>query len=173
HFDLASCTFCGTCQDFCEEKAVTLSDDYLMFAENKEDLIVSGTRIKEKVKGKLTCADGCIYCGLCARNCPENAITVDRASKSWSVDHDKCIQCGKCISKCPKKVLSFAEPAPEGVICGSDCVFCGLCAKKCPVGAITVDRATKSWSIDREKCVQCGLCIKSCPKKTLSMGPIE
>ena len=173
HFDLASCTFCGTCQDFCEEKAVTLSDDYLMFAENKEDLIVSGTRIKEKVKGKLTCADGCIYCGLCARNCPENAITVDRASKSWSVDHDKCIQCGKCISKCPKKVLSFAEPAPEGVICGSDCVFCGLCAKKCPVGAITVDRASKSWSIDREKCVQCGLCIKSCPKKTLSMGPIE
>ncbi len=173
HFDLTSCTFCGTCQDFCEEKAIVLTDDYLMFAEDPKDLIVSGTRFKEKVKGKLSCGEGCVYCGLCARNCPQNAITVDRATKTWTVDHEKCVQCGKCIEKCPKKVLSFAEPAPEGVILGPDCIYCGLCARKCPVGAITVDRPSKSWTIDREKCVQCGLCVKNCPKKTLSMGPIE
>jgi formate hydrogenlyase subunit 6/NADH:ubiquinone oxidoreductase subunit I len=174
HFDLTSCTFCGTCQDFCDEKAIVLTDDYLMVAENKEDLIVSGSRIKPVVKGKLTCdTTNCIYCGLCARNCPEEAITVDRATKSWTVDHDKCIQCGKCISKCPKKVLSFAEPAPEGVIFGEGCVYCGICAKKCPVSAITVDRATKSWTIDRDTCIKCGQCVKNCPKKALSMGPIE
>lgn len=175
HFDLTSCTFCGTCEDFCDEKAIKLTDDYLMVAEDKKDLIVSGSKIKPVVKGKLACnTDSCIFCGLCAKNCPEGAITVDRATKSWTVDHEKCIQCGKCISKCPKKVLAFEEPAPQGVIFGGEgCVYCGICAKKCPEEAITVDRATKSWSIDRDKCIQCGKCVSSCPKKVLSMGPIE
>lgn len=107
-FDLTSCTFCATCQDFCEEGAIKLTDDYHMVARDAKELRVIGSRIKEANAGVLTCnQENCIYCGLCMRNCPESAITVDRASKSWAVDHDKCVQCGKCISKCPKKVLSF------------------------------------------------------------------
>ncbi len=47
-FDLTSCTFCGTCADFCAKGAIEMTSDYHMVAENRKDLIVSGTRIKAK-----------------------------------------------------------------------------------------------------------------------------
>jgi len=171
-FDLTSCTFCGMCQDFCSTKAIRLTEDYHMVAEDPEDLITRDTYFKKKVTGKLTCGDDCVYCGLCVRTCPEGALTVDRASKTWTLDEEKCVKCGMCIDKCPKKCLSFEEGVEEGVLCGDDCIYCGLCKRKCPVGAIEVDRATKSWSIDRDVCVKCGVCIEACPKKCLSMGPV-
>ena len=167
-FDLTSCTFCGTCADFCSEKAITMTQDYHMAATSHDQLVTVGSRIKKAAKGKLTCADGCVFCGFCAKNCPQGAITVDRANKSWSVDESKCVQCGICISKCPKKVLSFEEKKEVPAV-NDTCVFCGLCAKKCPQGAITVDRASKSWTVDEEKCIGCGLCVKGCPKKALTL----
>lgn len=171
-FDLTSCTFCGMCQDFCSTKAIEMTPDYHMVATDVRDLVVTGSRIKEKVAGKLTCSDSCVYCTLCAKQCPEGAITVDRANKTWSVDEEKCVKCGICIDKCPKKSLSFAE-VEEGVVCSDSCVYCTLCAKKCPNEAITVDRANKTWEIDREKCTLCGICIDACPKKSLSIGDIN
>ena len=171
-FDLTSCTFCGMCQDFCNEKAIQLTTDYHMVSTDKKELVTVASRVKEKVLGKLTCGDSCVFCGLCVRTCPAGAITVDRASKTWTLDESKCVQCGLCIGKCPKKCLSFEEPAEEGVILGSDCVYCTLCAKKCPVNAINVDRANKTWEINHEECIKCGACVSACPKKTLSMGPI-
>ncbi len=174
-FDLTSCTFCATCEDFCEEGSIKMTTDYHMVGTKHEDLIVSGTTFKKKVLGNLVCdQDNCIYCGLCARNCPQNAITVDRTTKTWTVDHEKCVKCGICIGKCPKKVLKFEKPKEEGVVFDAEkCVYCTLCAKKCPVGAIEVDRATKTWTINRENCIKCGACVKGCPKQALSMGPIE
>ena len=51
--------------------------------------------------------NACVFCGMCGRNCPVGAITVDRASKSWTIDRDTCIQCGVCIDNCPKKCLEM------------------------------------------------------------------
>ena len=173
-FDLTSCTFCGFCQDFCSRNAITLTRDYHMVAEDASELCTKGTFFKKKVLGKLICyLDNCLFCGLCMRNCPEKAITVDRAARTWSVDHSKCVKCGLCISKCPKNVLEFQQQSEEGVIFSDSCIYCTLCAKKCPVGAITVDRQNKTWDIDRSSCMRCGVCVAGCPKKALSMGPLE
>ena len=110
-FDLTSCTFCGTCQDFCDEGSIKLTKDYHMVATDTNDLKVSGTTFKKDIAGVVTCdTDGCIYCGLCMRNCPQHVINVDRPNKVWEIDHSKCVKCGICIGKCPKKVLSFQEP---------------------------------------------------------------
>ncbi len=109
-FDLTSCTFCGTCADFCDEGAIQMTADYHMVATDPEDLIVRGTQFKEASTALLYCGEDCIYCTLCARNCPHGALTVDRAAKTWQVDHDKCVKCGICVGKCPKKTLSFKEP---------------------------------------------------------------
>ena len=47
NFDLASCTFCGLCKDFCPKKAITLTNEVLMVSENKEELKVGGSFIKK------------------------------------------------------------------------------------------------------------------------------
>ena len=74
HFNLTSCTFCGTCQDFCSTNAITLTEDYHMVGD-AADLFTEGSWIHEIITGKLFCGADCIFCGLCMKNCPEEAIT--------------------------------------------------------------------------------------------------
>ena len=128
-FNMGSCTFCGTCSDFCSTKAITLTTDYHMAVTSEKDLIVSGSHIKVKKKPAPTPAadapadagkasvqprddgkpvnnpDLCVFCTLCAKKCPQEALTVDRANKTWRLDEDKCIACGTCASVCPKKAI--------------------------------------------------------------------
>lgn len=51
----------------------------------------------------------CNYCTLCAKRCPSQAITVDRAEKNWQIDRKRCLSCNFCISVCNKDSLSSAR----------------------------------------------------------------
>ncbi len=53
--------------------------------------------------------DACIFCSICAKKCPSDAIIVNRNEKSWEVDRYKCIVCGVCTEVCPKKCLHMEE----------------------------------------------------------------
>lgn len=44
--------------------------------------------------------DLCKGCGLCKRNCPNDAITGE-VRETHVIDPEKCIKCGTCIEKCP------------------------------------------------------------------------
>ena len=62
-------------------------------------------------RGKVAIAiDDCIFCGMCMRKCPADAITVDRNGKTWTIDPFSCVQCACCVTNCPKKCLHM-EPA--------------------------------------------------------------
>ncbi|ODN31356.1 NADH-quinone oxidoreductase subunit NuoF [Fervidobacterium thailandense] len=41
----------------------------------------------------------CKSCSLCARSCPNGAISGERG-KPYVIDQEKCIKCGLCVSKC-------------------------------------------------------------------------
>ena len=47
----------------------------------------------------------CIFCTLCAKKCPQEAIEVNRAEKTWKLNEDDCIACGNCETVCPKKAI--------------------------------------------------------------------
>lgn len=46
-------------------------------------------------------SDACAKCGLCARECPVQAIDMEDPA---SVQEEKCISCMRCVSICPRKV---------------------------------------------------------------------
>ena len=51
--------------------------------------------------------DKCIFCSICQRKCPTNAITVAKDRKRWEVDRMRCISCNYCVEVCPKKCLAL------------------------------------------------------------------
>jgi formate hydrogenlyase subunit 6/NADH:ubiquinone oxidoreductase subunit I len=53
--------------------------------------------------------DSCIFCGICSKKCPSNAINVSRNDKSWEIDPFKCIICNVCTEVCPKKCICNIE----------------------------------------------------------------
>ena len=49
--------------------------------------------------------DDCIFCGICAKKCPTEAIRIEKFEKSWIIERLSCINCAYCVDSCPKKCL--------------------------------------------------------------------
>lgn len=55
--------------------------------------------------------DSCFGCGMCARQCPAEAIKVTdyvapgKKKPAYNIDSDKCVKCGACLSTCKFKAI--------------------------------------------------------------------
>jgi ferredoxin len=77
-----------------------------MLPDEAQVMIACGSHDKGAVVRKI-CKDGCIGCGICARNCPQKAITmVDNLAV---IDYEKCDACGVCVEKCPTGTIVWKE----------------------------------------------------------------
>jgi len=68
----------------------------------------------DRFRGKLKfCAEKCIGCNLCVRDCPSGAIAIRKVGEKQfecDIDMAKCIYCAQCVDSCPKKAI---EATPE------------------------------------------------------------
>ena len=48
--------------------------------------------------------DSCVSCGLCASNCPVEAIK--EGDSIYVIDEDACVSCGLCASNCPVEAIT-------------------------------------------------------------------
>ncbi|WP_400208419.1 4Fe-4S binding protein [Candidatus Methanomassiliicoccus intestinalis] len=65
---------------------------------------------EERTRGHVSIIkENCILCGICARKCPTDAISVDRKGKTWTIERMSCIQCSSCVEACPKDCLVMEQ----------------------------------------------------------------
>lgn len=94
------CKACGKCVAECPKHLIEL-------VPADEVCVVQCSSKDRGVDVKKVCQAGCIGCGLCARNCPADAITVE--NNIAHIDQEKCTHCGVCKEKCPVKIISGVE----------------------------------------------------------------
>lgn len=58
----------------------------------------------------------CSCCGLCARVCPDKAMTMH--AHGPVCDHERCMRCGICVDKCPERALNARESGYRIVLGG-------------------------------------------------------
>ena len=95
--DKDKCKACGKCVAECPRHIISMLpyDAPVVVECNSKDF---GKDVK------ANCQVGCIGCGMCQRNCEQQAITVQ--GHLAVIDYDKCTGCGTCKEKCPVKIIS-------------------------------------------------------------------
>ena len=94
--DKDNCVACGKCIEECPNGLIELvpyDAKWAVACSNKD----KGPAVMK------VCDTGCIGCGLCAKSCNFDAITVE--NNVAHIDQSKCKGCGLCAQKCPKKVI--------------------------------------------------------------------
>ena len=76
---------------------------------------------KERTRGRIEIdIEDCIFCGICSRKCPTDAIKVDKTEKTWTIERMGCIQCSCCVEVCPKNCLineaGYTTPDVEKIV---------------------------------------------------------
>ena len=122
-----ACLGLGDCQNVCEFGAISVKDGV---ASVNEEL--------------------CGGCGLCAKTCPKQVISI--------------------VTKKASAVVPCSNKQKGGVArknCKVACIGCSACVRACEFGAITVENFLAT--VDTEKCTACGKCVAACPQKIISI----
>lgn len=112
------CVQCGSCVVSCPKNCLTMEKGYTepdILKKSETFTKPQEEKNKAEENGAGAAAGGkpvmdagkCVYCTLCAKKCPQEAIQVDRKEKIWKLDEEKCVECGICAGACPKKAIEM------------------------------------------------------------------
>jgi len=94
--DNEKCKACGKCVAVCPKHLIS------MVPKEAKIRVACSSTDRGPVAMKL-CDVACIGCGICVKNCPNDAIRVEDFHAI--IDYEKCSGCGICKEKCPKKAI--------------------------------------------------------------------
>lgn len=80
--------------------------DYTLLGELFSDAVRAVQQPGAEYNGKLITVDSdkCTGCGLCAKNCPQNNITMLGGSPRFGGD---CCMCMSCVTRCPRNAVNY------------------------------------------------------------------
>jgi len=55
---------------------------------------------------EMASVSDCIFCGICSKRCPADAIEVSKTDRKWEIDRTRCVVCNFCVQVCPKDCLT-------------------------------------------------------------------
>ena len=94
--DKEACKACSKCVAACPKNLISL------VPYDSKHIVACSSKDKGPVAMKA-CDVACIGCGLCKKNCPNEAIEV--VDFHAVINQEKCTKCGKCAEVCPKKCI--------------------------------------------------------------------
>lgn len=122
-----ACLGLGDCQNVCEFGAISVKNGVAVVDETL-----------------------CGGCGLCAKTCPKQVISV--------------------VTKKSAAIIPCNNKQKGGVArknCKAACIGCSACVRACEFGAVTVENFLAT--VDETKCTACGKCVGACPQKIISV----
>ncbi len=94
--DKEKCKACGKCIAVCPKHIISM-------VPKKAQTVVACSSVDKGPVAMKACTTACIGCGICVKNCPNEAIKVENFHAI--IDYEKCTSCGACMEKCPKKAI--------------------------------------------------------------------
>lgn len=101
------CTSCGACVKACPKNLIELRKK----GPKSRRIFVSCMNKDKGVIAKKACANACIGCSLCFKECAFDAIKIE--NNLAYIDHNKCRLCRKCVDVCPTNAIHELNFPPK------------------------------------------------------------